>query len=479
MADENTSCCGKTVTETNTTVTKYGMEACPSDLPTGLTYVGMRYIINFADPIQWSSETPYEHLTAVQNEGFTYISKKAVPVGVPVTNEEFWLLWADPNSQMEELRQLVAQYIEDVQAFDTRITENAEAIQEEATAREEADNGLQQQINNLNISAMTYDYFKNKNVLFIGDSYTYGTGASDHGQGDTKRYSSILANALEATEFNYAIGATGFCDTGNVNGTFKQQVINAANGMTQEEKDNTHLVIIAGGVNDYREGATFSASQMESGANAAALNAKNNFPNALILVVPMLYMGHSANARLWNFENAIINGVGGISLVKNTTFIRGAWTWNYGLASHYTSDNLHPNDLGHKVIAAQIYSHILGGDAYENRLLGMTFESGFSGSIENGTYWQFFNGLVCNQSMRVTCNSAVQANTSTKIASISPAWAPIMNAFGIIGFGNAQKGIVQITTGGNIYITSNVAIPAGSTFFMEPMTWLPGGTTLG
>ena len=150
------SCCGKTITETNTTVTKYGMAACPSDLPAGLTYVGMRYIINFASPIQWSSEVPYEHLTAVQYEGFTYISKQAVPVGIPLDNEDYWLLWADPNSQMEELRQLVESYISQVENYDERILQNSENIESLSENIESLSENLSENITSLTRQLNTY-----------------------------------------------------------------------------------------------------------------------------------------------------------------------------------------------------------------------------------------------------------------------------------------------------------------------------------
>ena len=101
-----------------------------------IKYTGARYLVKFED--SWSSENAYEPITAVQVDGFTYISKCPVPAGVEITNTDFWLVWADPNSQMEQLRQLVAEYIDDVETFDGRINDNAQAIADEITAREEA-----------------------------------------------------------------------------------------------------------------------------------------------------------------------------------------------------------------------------------------------------------------------------------------------------------------------------------------------------
>lgn len=74
------------------------------------TFKGARYVPKFADPIEWSADNSYEAIESVQHNGFTYLSKQPVPAGVQIDNEEFWLLWADPNAQMEQLRQEVVTY---------------------------------------------------------------------------------------------------------------------------------------------------------------------------------------------------------------------------------------------------------------------------------------------------------------------------------------------------------------------------------
>lgn len=68
-------------------------------------YIGARYIMKFADPIQHDSTKSYEPLTVVQYEGASYISRKAVPVGIAITNTEYWIRMADFNAQIELYRQ--------------------------------------------------------------------------------------------------------------------------------------------------------------------------------------------------------------------------------------------------------------------------------------------------------------------------------------------------------------------------------------
>lgn len=98
-------------------------------------YIGARYIPLFADPIEWSAETAYEPLTVVTYQGGSYVSRQYVPAGIPLSNNNYWLLWADYNAQLEAYRQ-------EVLRFDGRITANADAINDETNARTEADTQL-------------------------------------------------------------------------------------------------------------------------------------------------------------------------------------------------------------------------------------------------------------------------------------------------------------------------------------------------
>lgn len=135
---KNDCCCGKTVTETNTTVTEYGTNGC--HMPKGtLQYIGARYVPVFADPVEWSDDRPYEHLMMVQNLGNTYISKQAVPVGIELPtvtgDNEYWVLISDFSAQVEEYRQIVDLYRTEVETYTEKVSdkpymfENVSALQ--------------------------------------------------------------------------------------------------------------------------------------------------------------------------------------------------------------------------------------------------------------------------------------------------------------------------------------------------------------
>ena len=93
-------------------------------------YIGARYVPIFGrkgeESIEWDNSAPYEPLTIVLYQGNSYTSRQYVPVGVEITNQEFWALTGNYNAQVE-------QYRRDVQAFDGRISANADAIAAETT----------------------------------------------------------------------------------------------------------------------------------------------------------------------------------------------------------------------------------------------------------------------------------------------------------------------------------------------------------
>ena len=485
-------------------------------------YIGARYVPLLIG--EWSDTVTYEPLSIVQYQGNSFTSRQFVPIGIDISNEEYWAATGNYNAQIEAYRQEVAAYdgridalenglpvsdfdsthtvkdaIDDISAllpdtdFDsTHTVKDAidgisallpdtdfdsthtvkDAIDGEAAARIAADNALDARIDNLNIVENPYAYFDGYNCVIIGDSYAYGTGASDHLSGDTKRFSTILCNLLGATEFNYSVGSTGFCDpgSGGENAPFSTQVNTAIAGMTNTQIANTHLVIIAGGVNDFNEGATYTWSDMSNAAATACSRASVGFPNALVLVVPMLFKGHDANPRLLNFEDAIINGINGTTTGhKRCVSIRGAWTWNFGIESRFTSDELHMNDIGHRNIANRIYSNIFGGDAYENQLIIPAWESGFGSSVAKGGYFEMYNGHVL---MYGNCiEGTLTANDAIKIGAV-PQIAPNEPMYGIIAKANNIVGTWQITQAGNIYCTATENV---TDFYMSPLSWVPKG----
>lgn len=93
----------------------------PNVPPMGLQAIGPRVTFNFAG--LWDADTSYEYYDVVRDAaGASYIARVAtVPAGTPLSDNAYWIPWADPNAQFDELNNVV-------QTFDGRITANTEAI---------------------------------------------------------------------------------------------------------------------------------------------------------------------------------------------------------------------------------------------------------------------------------------------------------------------------------------------------------------
>lgn len=83
------------------------MPGVPCPTSPGYEYTGMRYVPVFADPPEWSSANSYEPLEIVIHKGNSYTSKTFVPVGIDISNEDFWALTGNYNAQVEQYRQEV------------------------------------------------------------------------------------------------------------------------------------------------------------------------------------------------------------------------------------------------------------------------------------------------------------------------------------------------------------------------------------
>ena len=113
-------------------------------------YIGARYVPILGrvgeDSIEWNNSKPYEPLTIVLYQGNSYTSRQFVPADIDILNEEFWANTGNYNAQIEQYRQEVQQMSGRI---DDEVTARKNAdnalgtrIDDEVTARENADNAL-------------------------------------------------------------------------------------------------------------------------------------------------------------------------------------------------------------------------------------------------------------------------------------------------------------------------------------------------
>lgn len=150
------------------TVTDRAM-VIPDIPPSGLMSVGPRVTPHFVKPSLWSALTTYHFFDAVHDAaGASYVAiKPEVPAGTELTDEGYWFLWADPNSQFADLSELVKTY-------NRRVTQNTADITAETSRAKQAESALNEKIKNTSETLDTKIDSMKSHVLLIGNSYTVG-----------------------------------------------------------------------------------------------------------------------------------------------------------------------------------------------------------------------------------------------------------------------------------------------------------------
>src|SRR5699024_9259531 len=82
-------------------------------------YVGHRYVPKIFG--EWDKQNQYEGLSIVTHKGDSYTSKKRVPVGIDILNEEYWVVTGNYNAQIEHYRDEVRNLSDDVKVIDAKL----------------------------------------------------------------------------------------------------------------------------------------------------------------------------------------------------------------------------------------------------------------------------------------------------------------------------------------------------------------------
>lgn len=203
-----------------------------------------------------------------------------------------------------------------------------------------------QDIITINATISNYKYNSGYMVTF-GDSYADSTTPQNTWPYWLHQYIPTL------TLKNYAVSGAGFnVDTR----TFINQ-INTANTDTTLDKNKVKLAVLAGGRNDILDYSTAKNKIQECVNKMITI-----FPNARILIVPMLYDAGYIDANGRTKLSGLTNGAETITThTPNAETLKFAYLWLKGETSSIGSDKIHPNQLGAQTIAKYIYD-----GAYDN-----------------------------------------------------------------------------------------------------------------
>ena len=203
-----------------------------------------------------------------------------------------------------------------------------------------------QDISVINTTISNYQYNSGYMVTF-GDSYADSTTPQNTWPYWLHQYIPTL------TLKNYAVSGAGFnVDTR----TFINQ-INTANTDSTLNKSKVKLAVLAGGRNDILNYNNAKTKIQECVNQMITI-----FPNAQILIVPMLYDDGYVPAES---REKLAGLTRGAELITNHTpnaeTLKFAYIWLKGETDSVGSDGIHPNQLGAQTIAKYIYN-----SAYRN-----------------------------------------------------------------------------------------------------------------
>lgn len=307
-------------------------------------------------------------------------------------------------------------------------------------------------------------------ALFIGDSYTTGTGASDHGGEEQNRFTTQICARLHMTEVNIGVGTTGFCDPGNgsTNRCFNNEFNRWYNGATTAQREAITAVFVCGGINDV--GEMYSWTDVHNAAVELLNNIHIKLPNALIVFVPMLWKSWGFTRIARNLYNGLIRASLDITHPESVLTIQHAYTWNFFRNCYQASNANHPNDNGYQRIAKGILKGLVtpagaAADTWEQ----VAYEHVDEG-LENFIFRE--NGMVRSMARHIKLDQTVPAGSYLFIGNIPEDMTPFNNEYAPIFYGARAVGSLSVTSNGRVNVNVNADATGGiSQFYVPTMEW--------
>lgn len=188
-------------------------------------------------------------------------------------------------------------------------------------------------------------------LVTFGDSYADNTRE--------RTWSYQLSTMFPELQWkNYAKSGAGF----NVSGipTFAQQVANCV-ADTSVDNAKVKVAVCAGGRNDILDWTTGKTKARE-----VVLAMESAFPNAIVVIAPMLFDHSTLNEEGMNKYDALFAGALDASHGNHrVVVVDSAYVWCKAETGWFPSGDIHPNATGAKVIAKYLYTACR--DSYRGR----------------------------------------------------------------------------------------------------------------
>ena len=338
---------------------------------------------------EWSSANSYESLAVVTNEGNSYTARQDVPVGVELTNEDYWVETGNWNAQIEAYRQevLTAQsVVNEITPFDTTPTEGStkgvtsggvqaalaeitpfDTTPTEGSTKGVTSGGVQAALAEITNDYKTADTALNTRVtaledrgriLIFGDSWAaFSNGFAN--------WATTVSNNLNIPYTSYGIGGSGFLRASN-GSTFATEVETAHN----EYPSDVSYVFLIGGVNDLNYNFTNTQIQDSFKSLCAIINSYWPTAKKYAIIGNPIYpydYGISTTAlfrKCCSLNHAIMRDDNGWDNLSQWTIIpyttHFAFGQEHNLNALYTTDGFHLSNVGAKRISAYFLNAIQG-----------------------------------------------------------------------------------------------------------------------
>lgn len=267
-------------------------------------YVGARYVPKFADPIEWDNNRTYEALTVVTHNGGSYTSKKPVPIGANITDEDYWVLTSNYNAQFEAYRKMVESEID----------------------------------------------VKKKRILVIGDSYNDQSRSQYATNGVTVWGVQAMSILGVENYTNIGISGAGWIHANNEGKRFIDALVEAS------ASGNYTDIIVGGGLNDVIH--YDSAQNPMSAIGEFITLAKSKYPGVKIHIGVLGYAYNKRQVNEYTYVKNIRENKNGLdfSYITNLEYAIRGIKW-------LLDDKLHPNQNASTRIANGVVQHMLGSVA--------------------------------------------------------------------------------------------------------------------
>lgn len=201
-----------------------------------------------------------------------------------------------------------------------------------------------------NINSLVAKFGKEKNIVYIGDSYVQGVG------GDGEDIQKFVQKLIGGNYRSFFAGGAGFIRVNTNNETFLSCVNNAINSI--EDKENITDVVFIGGYNEIGVVPTPTVEEFTIAMKKCFDLIRSNFTLATIHLVPMPWINIAYNAEFQRIQQRMISA--GIANGVHTA--RYAINWLLDMGGEVQSgDNVHPSSVGYSIIASYV-AILLTGD---------------------------------------------------------------------------------------------------------------------